>query len=285
MNVFLLSDVHTEFLSLVNKTLKITAPKNTDVVVLAGDIGVGINGLRWARNNFKDLPIVYVAGNHEFYNHDISNIDLFKKKAKQLDIYFLENNSIVIDGVRFLGCTLWTNFNNWKRSEYKAAFKLNNDHKKITAHNWMTDLDRISFQPDISSSFSDSSGVFHPAVSFLINKYSVNWLTEELNKYFDGKTVIVSHHSPSKLSLNQPNNKHGQNTPYSYVNKLDSLIEDYSDNINLWCHGHLHHSSRYYINNVQIRSNPMGYPFFKKGVKIFKKNPQDYFDENLLIPL
>ena len=66
MKLHILNDLHIEFEEF--------APPATgaDVVVLAGDIGVGMDGLRWAKARFSDTPVIYVPGNHEFYHHDIA---------------------------------------------------------------------------------------------------------------------------------------------------------------------------------------------------------------------
>lgn len=68
MKIQVLSDLHTEFGDLF------VPETNADVVVFAGDIGVGIDGLKWIESQEIDKPIIYVLGNHEFYNHDIHHI-------------------------------------------------------------------------------------------------------------------------------------------------------------------------------------------------------------------
>jgi predicted phosphodiesterase len=61
MRIRVLSDLHLEF-------REWNPPKaDADVVVLAGDIHVGVKGIEWARRSFPAIPIVYVPGNHEFY--------------------------------------------------------------------------------------------------------------------------------------------------------------------------------------------------------------------------
>lgn len=66
MNLYVLSDLHTEF---ADFDLPET---NADVVVLAGDIGVGTGGLDWIRKQRLHKPVIYVPGNHEFYGRDIA---------------------------------------------------------------------------------------------------------------------------------------------------------------------------------------------------------------------
>ena len=64
MKLRILSDLHTEFADFV--------PPETDAEAetLAGDIGVGAEGMRWATRHYPVRPVIYVPGNHEFYGHD-----------------------------------------------------------------------------------------------------------------------------------------------------------------------------------------------------------------------
>ncbi len=84
MKLHILSDLHTEFSDF-------EAPEtDADVVVLAGDIGVGTGGIEWAAGQFPDVPVVYVPGNHEFYGHDIGTTDRLQAAAPG-DIHVLDN--------------------------------------------------------------------------------------------------------------------------------------------------------------------------------------------------
>ncbi len=75
-----------------------------DVVILAGDTGVGLKGMRWARENFRGRTVIYIAGNHEYYCKAIPRYaEKVRDAAKVFGIHFLENESIVLDGVAFLG--------------------------------------------------------------------------------------------------------------------------------------------------------------------------------------
>jgi len=82
---------------------------DADVVILAGDIGVGIGGMQWAEARFPGRPVIYVPGNHEFYHHDLTLIDELKVEAPDY-IHVLNDDQVVIDDVRFLGSILWTDF-------------------------------------------------------------------------------------------------------------------------------------------------------------------------------
>ena len=108
MKLHILSDIHLEF-GKWPRDVDINAIE-ADVTILAGDIGVGLEGIDWALS--IDRPVIYVCGNHEFYGQRPMN-DFWRKakeKVEHTHVHLLENESIIVDGVRFLGCTLWTDF-------------------------------------------------------------------------------------------------------------------------------------------------------------------------------
>jgi len=105
--IHLLSDLHLEMQSYESTDY---IRQNADIIVLAGDIHKDVQGFKWARHNFPDSEILYVSGNHEFYHYEYHQLlDKFRKHAQLLDIHFLENNELILNGIHFLGCTLWTN--------------------------------------------------------------------------------------------------------------------------------------------------------------------------------
>jgi len=108
-NISLFSDLHIE--SCQRNDAYNLSPE-ADIIILAGDIHSKTKGLEWARKTFKkSQKIIYIAGNHEFYHAEyFSLLSEMREKAKALDIYFLENNEVIIDGIRILGCTLWTDY-------------------------------------------------------------------------------------------------------------------------------------------------------------------------------
>ncbi len=83
MNILFLSDLHNEF--------GVFKPPETkaDIVVLTGDIGVGSKGAIWALDIFKNIPIIYIAGNHEYYGKILSKVnnelsEISKKNKKNI---------------------------------------------------------------------------------------------------------------------------------------------------------------------------------------------------------
>ena len=105
MNIQILSDIHLEF-----EGFEIDYA-GSDVVVLAGDIHIGDKGVKWALESIKEIPIIYVLGNHEYYRQTHPKlIRKLKELTSSTNVYILENEYIEIDSVKFYGCTLWTDF-------------------------------------------------------------------------------------------------------------------------------------------------------------------------------
>lgn len=110
MKIQLASDLHLELLENRFPNARIIEPApGADLLVLAGDI----HGAAKAVDAFRDwpVPVLYVAGNHEFYQHSWEQTRLdIRAACAGTNIHFLDNDGFVFGGVRFLGCTLWTDF-------------------------------------------------------------------------------------------------------------------------------------------------------------------------------
>jgi predicted phosphodiesterase len=230
MKLHILTDLHIEFGDFM------PPPIDADVVVLAGDIGLGISGVRWAAQRFPHTPVIYIAGNHEFYRHDIALIDELRVAAKD-NIHLLENDSIEINGVRFLGTTLWTDFALYGDVEQLAAMQY--------AEGRMNDYAIIA----------NRNRRFRPQDSLAIHTRSRHWLAAKLTEPFDGETVVVTHHAPSARSI------HGRfrDSPLSaaFASNLEKMIG--ADRVALWIHGHMHDSFDYEIDGTRVVCNPRGY--------------------------
>jgi predicted phosphodiesterase len=261
MKIFLISDIHSENPEAIvdpyldYDCLKFSYPEEADVVVLAGDIGEGINGLIWARNRFADKEIVYVPGNHEYYESDLAIIDDMILKAKELGIHLLDNDSVIINGIRFLGATLWTNFDNYSPEALVEAERNMCDYHYITCKRWWKlahNREKALRLMNSDSAFSFDSECFSPTVAYLLHREALDWLSQQLNKPYQGETVVVSHHAPALQSI--------INADYAYASDLEKFIANRSANINLWLHGHIHQPVDYELSGVRIVSNPRGYP-------------------------
>jgi len=269
MKIHLISDIHTE----MDKKLVLTAPPEADLIVLAGDIANGTDGVAWAQQSYgTDIPVVYICGNHEFYSNEISVTTDISKCAAGTNIHFLDNQSKVIDGVRFIGTTLWTSFNDWSnQSIINYLHQQMNDYNFIKATDFYANSTLVeqarSIQKDSLESAGAKKGLLVPIITYMKHLEAVQYLEAELSNPFNGKTIVVTHHAPSYSSVNPAKLKYED----AYASSLEHLITRQSDSIDAWFHGHLHVPVNYKISGVPIISNPRDYPFFAwdPGVKEF----------------
>jgi predicted phosphodiesterase len=275
MKLFLTSDLHTEHAQHNfdphedYDCLRFSYPEEVDLIVLAGDIGEGTMGLEWARHHFDDKEIVYVPGNHEYYDGDLAIIDDMRLTARALGIHLLHNDSVTIQGVRFLGATLWTSFDSYSHTAIAEAERTMRDYDYIRCKQWWADAGNREkalslMKPD--STFGFDPEFFSPTVAYLLHQAALAWLAEQLDTLHNGKTVIVTHHAPSLRSL--------RDIDHAYATDLEAFIASRADKIDLWCHGHSHVPVDYELANVRIVSNPRGYPKF--GVS------KDFDDEKII---
>lgn len=105
LKLHVLSDLHLEFAPFVPPST------DADVVVLAGDIHIRTHGVEWAKRTFPDKRVVYVAGNHEYYGKAIPHLtDKLRACAAGSNVSVLDEETVTIDGVRFVGATMWTDW-------------------------------------------------------------------------------------------------------------------------------------------------------------------------------
>jgi len=236
------SDIHLEF-----GWLK--APDNdADIIVAAGDIGIGTQGLDWLKTLNK--PVIYVAGNHEFYSHEYQHtLQLIRSQCADSNVHFLENDCFIFQGVRFLGCTLWTDLFVGGDKTAAALGKTLNDFKRI----------QFAEKPFDTMQFSHC------------HQRSKMWLERELAQPFSGRTVVITHHAPSLWSWND--SAHALKK-LAYCNDMKSLLHEYE--IAAWIHGHVHSQMDYRIAGARILCNPRGYA----GAKIAPR-----FDQNRVVEI
>lgn len=243
MKLHLISDVHLEFGSMPDDYV---APKGTDVVLLPGDIGTGIQGIKWAAEIFRLIPTIYVAGNHEFYGdgrYFSKGYRKMKEAAEGTSVHVLQNESVIIDGVRFVGTTLWTDMALYG-DPYLAALRAVID---------MNDYKLIMSEPPEGMNWSNRP--LKPVETIQQHRMAMDFLMVELNTKHDGPTVVLTHHSPSEQSC-LPEFR-GYQVNELYASKLDAFVE--MVDVDLWVHGHIHQSKDYMIDGTRIAVNPRGY--------------------------
>ncbi len=229
MRILVLSDLHNEFL---RSPRLIPRMPDVDVAVLAGDIDLDCRGLEWARRTFKSR-IVYVPGNHEFYNHDFDATRArMKAVAGLLGIDLLDPGMVEIGDVVFIGATLWTDFNLFENPEREMSIaqKELNDFRVIKG--------------------------FSPARSLTRHEEERAFIEAELAKHRGQRCVVVTHHLPSWSSVAEK--YRGDKLSAAFASTLDAIIE--RERPALWIHGHTHNGFDYVIGETRVVCNPHGYP-------------------------
>lgn len=240
MNIQIASDLHLEF-SETPPPLR-SSDLVGDALVLAGDIHGSPAALaRWIDRlrRFRHVPVLYVMGNHEFYGKEWARtVESYRGALEGLpDVHFLEKDGVVIDGVRFLGCSLWTDFSGGLDRE--ACRKEMKDYEVITVRE------------------GQSSRLLEPDDQWEVHRRSVAWLESVLPGAPSETTVVITHHGPSFQSIDPRWAASGLNG--GFASDLEALIRRHGPA--LWFHGHSHDSADYRIGPTRIVANPSGYPF------------------------
>lgn len=246
MKIHLLSDLHHEVFRM-QKTRKsptwdMTIPETEcDVIALAGDIDIGTRGVEWAIEQSEKLnkPIVYVLGNHEYYKGNIDSVNRKTKAiAEDTNVHVLQNDTIDINGYRFIGATLWTNQN--ILGDRQAA--------AVTLRNKMNDYQRIRVL---------DKGYYkrlHPDNTLAMHQESIAYIENQLEQS-KLPTVVLTHHAPSIKSIAEAH--HSRPEVPAYASDLEGLIREFEPIA--WLHGHARESLEYRIGNTIVASNQHGY--------------------------
>jgi predicted phosphodiesterase len=247
MKLNVLSDLH-----LSRGALPMPA-NDADVVILAGDIARPREAVSWAAGFAKS--VLYVPGNHEFYGGSIAGtVTELKRLSAGTFIRVLDNDEAVIDGVRFLGTTLWTDFMLFGAGEQRGA-------AMREAQRLMHDFSRIRI----------GEAPFSPDASAALFAQHAAWLEQKLAQPYAGHTVVITHHAPSRKSIHARFADALLNA--CFVSDAERLID--GSRSRLWIHGHTHDSFDYAVNGTRVLCNPRGYA--KNGV-----NENPLFDANLI---
>lgn len=270
MKLALASDLHLEF-----GDINLTNDEDADVLILGGDIMIAqdlhdhpepINTLvklgsrqqsaqryrAFLRRCSEAFPhVIYIAGNHEFYHGKFhaSLDDLYDECSKFPNVYFMENDLKVIDGVNFVGFTLWTDMNKFDPLTLNAVASMMNDYRIIR---------------------EDSKGYtkLRPAHTAARHRHSMEYIRNVVGSRHEEKFVVVGHMAPSFQSVHEKY-KDDKVMNGAYASDLSEFILD-NPQIKIWTHGHTHHNFDYMIGSTRIVCNPRGYIGYEAQADNFK---------------
>lgn len=237
MRLWIWSDLHLEYAPLPEP---LVIP-DADVCIVAGDLCRGPdNGVTWlAEAIAPSMPCIYVAGNHEFYKGGIREGIAAGREAaeKHPNVHFLEDDFVVIDGVRFIGATLWTDYRieGHQRLAMAHARDRMNDYRAIA-------VQRKPWQR------------FIPEVAYRMHQASRTFIETAL-RADPIPTLVVTHHMPHAHSI--PKRYKGDLLNAAYASDLTDAIRHGPPA--LWVHGHAHESCDYRLLGTRVVCNPRGY--------------------------
>jgi Icc-related predicted phosphoesterase len=246
MLLHIISDLHLE-----SGTFKMSNSQ-CEVLILAGDIGIGMQGLRWLKSMVQVEHVLYVPGNHEYYYNAIPLLtQKMRNSVRKTNNHILADSSVVIEDVEFFGCTLWTDFNlvgDATSARVEARYGIN-DYSLITCSKGNTKL--------------------RPTDTEAFHYKSRQWLANAVRRFPERKRVIITHHAPSARSLSKVSKYDLVHA--AYASNMDSLVSEMSPD--LWIHGHVHESGDYMLGKTRVVCNPRGYA----------ESPNPDFDPELVI--
>ena len=258
MKIQVLSDLHIEF-ERIGSTVSADQydvqqrmlNADADIVVLAGDTHTRGRGPGTAFERFKGKQIVMISGNHEYYG-DVypEHLKELQKNASLFDnVHFLENQSVEIEDVVFLGCTLWTDFKLWESGPFAGLYSRFETLQAAGAT--MNDYRKIIY------SGGGKYRTLLPNDTIQLHCDSVRWLREQFEIHRGKKVVVVTHTGPSFKSVATLYKKDVLSA--AFASHLDDLVEQ--SGAILWVHGHSHEPCDYMIGKTRVLANPHGYPF------------------------
>ncbi len=235
MKIALMSDLHLSVQAMPPPTV------HADVLVLAGDLSRPGGSIAWARQ-FAPVPTLFVAGNHEFFGSDLtSTVRALREHAAGTSVHVLEHDQWLHGGVRFLGCTLWSDHRLYESPQQR-------EQGLQQATTMVRDFSRIRVAPDFDDKFT-------PAVGQRLFDDSVAWLERQFAKAHDGPTVVITHFAPARGSI--ATQFAGSPLNACFVSDLEPQILRWKPA--LWLHGHVHHSVDYRVGDTRVVANPRGY--------------------------
>lgn len=275
--IWFLSDLHQEFLRdpeagkhpLTRFDLAANCPSDVDAIVIAGDLDVSLeNSLRRIADELGGgPPVLYVPGNHDFYTSDGDQFTLAEMKARgdelaeYLGITLLQNSTVHIGDTRFIGSTLWTDFESVGRGFLRS---------KTTEAEGRDGMNDYRYIKRESTATPGKRKRIRPQDTIAEHRIAREYIESELQKPHTGETVVVTHHAPHPLSLDPAYDR----LNYAYASNLSSIMEEpYAPD--LWLHGHIHQTRDYQFGRTRVVANPRGYAW----------DEQNDFDPGLVLEI
>ena len=255
-----ISDLHLEFQK-DSMPPFVIPEQDTDadtILVLAGDIAVAKRPAQYkdlisnALGRFKH--VIWIMGNHEHYSGSVQtsiprilkNLGMSKAMHEHGNLSVVENEVVSIENTDFFCATLWTDMANGNPVGMWKVQATMNDYKRIRTGDAMPTKPGFVDNPYKRPMRAEDTVAW--------NRESVEFITTAVEASTAEKKVVVTHHAPSYLYVNE--HFRGDDMNIAYASPLDMLVEQLEPDY--WIHGHLHNTSDYNIGHTNVLSNPRG---------------------------
>lgn len=197
--------------------------------------------------------VVFVLGNHDCWG---TNLTYEHDKIKQeleaqglTNCFILEKTSLVLDQVKFVGGTLWTDYNRCDPMILGAARgTMVKDHHYIK----------------VGPGYSYVQPMHFYEIHMNTKKFIFNNVKRDDP---DQKIVVVSHMAPTPKSIDRRFINSWRDNFYYYSDLEKRILAD-GQEIDLWFHGHTHAFADYNVGNVRVVCNPRGYNGYEPQSKV-----------------
>lgn len=244
VKIHVVSDLHLEFNShlipSIDKLIPLEVDTSKCILILAGDIGYPWTDTYW--NFLKSCSdryyhVIFTTGNHEYYSddYDWNQInDMIISTPKPTNLHFLHKSKIEIDGVTFLGCTLWTKIPP-NRAMYVREYM--NDYEYISTNK---SENKLLTTNDVNTE----------------HNVCVEWLHEEIISTISDRLVVITHHLPTFALIHSKYSKY-EKTNCGFASDLHKL---FTTKIKHWICGHTHCKMKWTNTfGTNFLVNPFGY--------------------------
>ena len=227
----LISDLHTEFWEGNEERILATLPiaEKLDFLVVAGDLVVFgaqseyIIDVIFSRISKMAETVLYVTGNHEYYgcSKQYAEDTLSKVLRNYGNVYWLDNELVILGGVKFVGGTMWYPVGDGLNQIYEHQI---NDSRVIHKFNWAEKENAI--------------------------------FTNIATKCVTPETVVITHHMPHPSCT--PLQFKDSTLNRFFVSDQSMVINEKRPR--LWMYGHTHTFYDAKLGDTHLLCNPYGYP-------------------------
>jgi len=239
MKIGIVSDLHTEFWH--DNEFRVLGGKvqeglpEADIILMPGDMGIGIHSVAAARRLFPDKPVYMIAGNHEFYYFDYETVLLHLQAAADDNVHFLHKSVVELGKLRIIATTLWTDFNLYATPDLSL----------LQARDGLNDFRLIQYQ----------GHRLLPQETLDWHKDQWAWVIDMLDRKFDGYTILMTHHAPVGFAISE--RFVNDSLSPCFASRLENHL--LRDDLPLVVWGHTHHCVDRVIGGTRFLSSQTGY--------------------------